>query len=121
MLNCPRQYIAPEVLEGKNGHSYEVDTWSIGVVFYTCLVGKPPFETSDVKSTYKLIKSNTYSFPERLHLSDQAKNLIRRILQSDPERRPSTDEILLDDFFQVRGRCARNETNVTRILANLTA
>ena len=33
------------MLDGKDGHSYEVDTWSIGVVLYTCLVGKPPFET----------------------------------------------------------------------------
>lgn len=96
-------YIAPEVLEGKNGHSYEVDTWSIGVVFYTCLVGKPPFETSDVKSTYKLIKSNTYSFPDRVHISESAKNLIRRILQSEPQHRPSIDEVLMDEWFQGEG------------------
>lgn len=45
-------YIAPEILEGKSGHSYEVDIWSLGVIIYTFLVGKPPFETSDVKTTY---------------------------------------------------------------------
>lgn len=45
-------YIAPEILEGRNGHSYEVDTWSLGVIIYTLLIGKPPFETSDVKTTY---------------------------------------------------------------------
>lgn len=51
-------YIAPEVLENKNGHSYEVDIWSFGVILYTMLIGKPPFETSDVKTTYKRIKAN---------------------------------------------------------------
>jgi serine/threonine protein kinase len=29
-------YIAPEILEGKTGHSYEVDIWSLGVIMY-CL------------------------------------------------------------------------------------
>lgn len=51
-------YIAPEVLENKNGHSYEVDIWSFGVIMYAMLIGKPPFETSDVKTTYKRIKAN---------------------------------------------------------------
>jgi len=96
-------YIAPEVLDGKNGHSYEVDTWSIGVVLYTCLVGKPPFETQDVKSTYKLIKANSYSFPERLEISEVAKRLVRRVLQSNPEARPTIDEVLADEFFLGQG------------------
>jgi cell cycle serine/threonine-protein kinase CDC5/MSD2 len=47
-------YIAPEVLfDTANGHSFEVDTWSIGVILYTLLVGRPPFHTKDVKSIYK--------------------------------------------------------------------
>ena len=59
-------YIAPEILEGKTGHSYEVDIWSLGVILYTLLIGKPPFETAEVKSTYKKIKMNNYSFPENV-------------------------------------------------------
>jgi polo-like kinase 1 len=31
---------------------------------YPLLIGKPPFETNDVKATYKRIKINAYSFPE---------------------------------------------------------
>ena len=74
-------YIAPEILEGKDGHSYEVDIWSAGVVMYTLLIGTPPFESKDVKSTYKRILCSNYSFPDHIHVSDDAKSLIRLILQ----------------------------------------
>lgn len=96
-------YIAPEVLDGKIGHSYEVDVWSLGVIIYTLLVGKPPFETPDVKTTYKKIKMNSYSFPEHVPLSDAAKGLITRILNLDPARRPSLDEILQHPFINHGG------------------
>lgn len=47
-------YIAPEVLfDTQNGHSYEVDIWSLGVIMYTLLVGRPPFQTKEVKAIYK--------------------------------------------------------------------
>ena len=48
-------YIAPEILKNV-GHSFEVDLWSIGIIIYTLLFGKPPFETSDMKTTYSKIK-----------------------------------------------------------------
>lgn len=78
-------YIAPEVLSSKNGHSYEVDVWSIGVIIYTLLFGRPPFETSDVKKTYKWIKMNDFSFPENSDVSEEARDLISQILRSDPD------------------------------------
>jgi polo-like kinase 1 len=36
-------YIAPEILDNKIGHSYEVDIWSYGVIAYALLIGRPPF------------------------------------------------------------------------------
>ncbi len=92
-------YIAPEILEGKHGHSYEVDIWSLGVIIYTLVIGKPPYETSDVKTTYHRIKTNTYSFPEHILISGPAKDLITRILNLDPTKRPTLDEILAHPFF----------------------
>jgi len=92
-------YIAPEILEGKDGHSFEVDIWSTGVILYTLLVGKPPFESKDVKSTYKRIIGNQYSFPDHTPVCDHAKNLIRHMLQARPEKRPSLDVTLEHSFF----------------------
>jgi polo-like kinase 1 len=92
-------YIAPEVIEGKVGHSYEVDIWSLGVVIYTLIIGKPPFETSNVKKTYSRIKNNSYSFPDHVPISDAAKDLIKKILIKDPKKRLLLDDILNHDFF----------------------
>ena len=92
-------YIAPEILDGKTGHSYEVDIWSLGVIIYTLILGKPPFETRDVKTTYKRIKMNAYTFPENAIVSEAAKNLIAQILVLDPSKRPTLDQILTHDFF----------------------
>ncbi|CAH1787426.1 unnamed protein product [Owenia fusiformis] len=90
-------YIAPEVL-GKKGHSYEVDAWSLGCILYTLLVGKPPFETSCLKDTYQRIKRNEYHIPST-RVSTSAKNLITKLLKSDPGSRPSMADIYNDDFF----------------------
>ena len=92
-------YIAPEILDGKTGHSYEVDIWSLGVIIYTLIIGKPPFETRDVKTTYKRIKMNAYNFPDTAIISEAAKNLISQILVTDPAKRPTLDQILTHDFF----------------------
>jgi len=89
-------YIAPEVL-GKKGHSYEVDVWSLGCILYTLLVGKPPFETQTLKETYTRIRKNEYHVPSRV--GPLAKNLIQKLLQHDPDKRPSVSEILGDDFM----------------------
>ncbi|KAF4150581.1 POLO box duplicated region [Phytophthora infestans] len=94
-------YIAPEILSGQrgDGHSFEVDIWSTGVVMYTLLVGRPPFETDDVKATYKRIRANQYEFPDTVHVSRSAQSLIRGILRSDPGARPSLEQILKHPFL----------------------
>jgi len=89
-------YIAPEVL-GKKGHSYEVDVWSLGCILYTFLVGKPPFETQTLKDTYTRIKKNEYHIPSRV--GPLARNLISKLLQHEPSKRPSVAEALKDDFM----------------------
>ena len=92
-------YIAPEILDGRTGHSFEVDVWSLGVLIYTMAVGKPPFETNDVKLTYRRIKMNAYSFPENIPISEELKDLITSILVSDPMQRPGLDEIQSSRFM----------------------
>lgn len=93
-------YIAPEVLfASPEGHSYEVDLWSIGVIFYAMIVGKPPFQSKDVKAIYAKIKVNEYEFPSESRISASAKSLIASLLSTDPDNRPSLDDIASHRFF----------------------
>lgn len=95
-------YIAPEVLDGKEqgGHSYEVDIWSIGIILYAMLYSKPPFQSKNVELIYEKIKATSYAFPDTPEHSDGAKDLISSILVYEPERRPSLEQILSHRFFK---------------------
>lgn len=71
------------------------------------IIGKPPFETSDVKTTYKRIRMNAYNFPENVAISDPARDLITKILNNDPAKRPTVDEILTCEWMNNSGTIPR--------------
>ncbi|XP_055722896.1 serine/threonine-protein kinase PLK3-like [Salvelinus fontinalis] len=89
-------YLAPEVLN-RQGHGTESDIWSLGCVMYTLMCGNPPFETLDLKETYKCIKEVKYNLPSTL--SPAAQKLISGILQKNPSDRLTLDQILNHQFF----------------------
>ncbi|XP_041960181.1 serine/threonine-protein kinase PLK3 [Alosa sapidissima] len=89
-------YLAPEVLN-RQGHGTESDVWSLGCVIYTLLCGNPPFETLDLKETYKCIKEVRYTLPQTL--SPSAQKLISAILQKNPADRLTLDQILTHEYF----------------------
>jgi polo-like kinase 1 len=95
-------YIAPEVLQrGGGGHSYPVDVWSIGVVLYALLVGRPPFSASgDVARIYARIKRGVVAFPETAELSAEARELIGLCLQPDAAARPSLAQVARHPFVR---------------------
>lgn len=93
-------YIAPEILNA-DGHSFPVDVWAIGVTMYTLLIGTPPFESTTIKNTYKNIKKNNYSFPPEYGITNTARDLVSKILVTDPAKRLTVVEIMEQPFFKL--------------------
>jgi len=81
-------YLPPEMIEGST-HDEKVDLWSLGVLTYEFLVGKPPFEAESNNETYRRITKVDLRFPA--HLSTEAKDLISRLL-----RKESSDRLNLE-------------------------
>lgn len=90
-------YAAPEVISGELYCGPEVDIWSTGVVLYALLAGKLPFDEEIISSLFNKIKRGDYQMPH--HLSDEVKDLIRRILQPDPIRRINISQIKRHPWF----------------------
>ncbi|KDQ97283.1 serine/threonine-protein kinase Chk2 [Zootermopsis nevadensis] len=98
-------YVAPEVLVTKGMGSYttQVDIWSLGVILFTCLSGYPPFSAEyRPLSLVEQIMNGAYSFPARYWqgVSNNAIDLIRKMLTVDPSSRITIDEILCHRWLQ---------------------
>ncbi|KAG0363977.1 hypothetical protein BG005_000009 [Podila minutissima] len=96
-------YLPPEMVEGRE-HSSPVDLWSLGVLCYEFLVGKPPFEVLDedgnedgLESTYKKIASVDLSIPD--YVSNEAKDLIVKLLRYNPDQRLVLERVLLHPWI----------------------
>ncbi|XP_055698703.1 phosphorylase b kinase gamma catalytic chain, skeletal muscle/heart isoform isoform X1 [Phlebotomus papatasi] len=99
-------YLAPETLkcsmfEDAAGYSREVDVWACGVIMFTLLVGCPPFWHRKQMVMLRNIMEGKYSFtsPEWADISEDPKDLIRKCLVVDPEKRITVQEALRHPFF----------------------
>ena len=92
-------YISPEMLSSKNKQTVAIDMWALGVTIYAMVVGRPPFETADIRTTYRRIRDSIYYFPDSVPLSDHIENLIRGLLQKDPLKRLNLEQIRTHDFL----------------------
>ena len=70
-------YLAPEMVEGRP-HDFTIDIWSLGVLTYEFVTGKPPFEEESHHDTYMRIKRVDLHFQS--HMSDELCDLLARLL-----------------------------------------
>jgi len=95
-------YVAPEVLtwydDDDNGTPYGKgsDLWSLGVLLYVILSGCSPFCAEEEEQLLKQVAEAKYEFFENewKGISDEAKDLVRRLLVVDPLQRLKMDDML---------------------------
>ena len=93
-------YIAPEVLEGK--YTEKCDLWSIGVILYIMLSGRPPFKGNNDREILKKVMVGKYTLDGELwsKRSESVKSMIQALLEKDPLKRLSAKQALDHPWIQ---------------------
>ncbi len=88
-------YVAPEILKSEC-YGSTVDVWSAAVILYILLCGYPPFYDDNNAALFRSIKAGAYDFPsdEWDHVSDEAKDLIDKMLVVNPSERMDISDIM---------------------------
>lgn len=90
-------YAAPEMIAGKKYIGLKADIWSTGVILFAMICGYLPFEDPNTRKLYKKILKGVYQAPTMI--SENAKDLIEKILKTDPDQRYSIEDIKKHPWF----------------------
>ncbi|XP_072010914.1 serine/threonine-protein kinase DCLK3 [Engystomops pustulosus] len=108
-------YVAPEILSEK-GYGLEVDMWATGVILYILLCGFPPFRSPERnhEELFETIQCGQYEFlsPYWDNISEEAKDLISRLLVLSPLKRYTAHCVLQHKWIRSHGKM--NDRNLQR-------
>lgn len=92
-------YIAPEVIKNTSYDGQKADIWSCGVILFVLLTGDLPFEDSKVQKLLEKIVLGDFNYKGKKGISSAARNLIKNILDSNPRKRFSIEDIKSHKWF----------------------
>lgn len=90
-------YASPEMVSGNSYNGFYIDIWSTGIILFAMMCGYLPFEDPDNEVLFKKILDCKLHYPS--HLSSLAKDIMKRILVTDPEKRIKLEEIKEHKFY----------------------
>ncbi|XP_056293656.1 MAP kinase-activated protein kinase 2 [Pseudoliparis swirei] len=114
-------YVAPEVL-GPEKYDKSCDMWSLGVIMYILLCGYPPFYSNHglaiSPGMKKRIRMGQYEFPnpEWSDVSEEAKQLIRTLLKTEPTQRMTITEFINHPWINQSMEVPQTPLHTSRVL-----
>ena len=90
-------YASPEMVAGKKYDGIKIDVWSTGIILFAMLCGYLPFEDKNNDVLFDKILECKVEYPD--FLSEEPKDLISRILVTDPEKRITIEEIKKHEYY----------------------
>jgi len=94
-------YAAPEMLLHKPYQASKCDVFSLGMVLYELLIGTIPW---DAGTRNKLLKENRHPlvvFPAKTEISEQAKDLVTKMLEPSPGERPFMETVIQHPWLKI--------------------
>ena len=116
-------YRSPEAINNK--YDFSCDEWASGVMMYILLTGKPPFPGENTNEIFENILTTQPNFdlPEFKKITPNCIDLIKKLLEKDPEKRIKSHEALKHVFFtqgiNIGNLLSGQYTDNTKILASL--
>eukprot|EP01123_Difflugia_compressa_P000038 TRINITY_DN1007_c0_g1_i2.p1 TRINITY_DN1007_c0_g1~~TRINITY_DN1007_c0_g1_i2.p1 ORF type:complete len:298 (+),score=49.46 TRINITY_DN1007_c0_g1_i2:97-990(+) len=113
-------YVAPEILTTE-GYTNKIDMWAAGVLLYVLLSGRLPFSgDSDVELFQAILESNlVWKKPQFDTVSDDAKDLIQKLITKDVNTRYSAEQSLAHHFIANQAANRSNELATTEFYEEL--
>ncbi|CAE8610937.1 unnamed protein product [Polarella glacialis] len=84
-------YLSPEMIKA-TGHDHNLDIWTVGVLLYEFLVGRPPFQSTNHTIVIEKILMCSINFPA--NFPPPAIDLVKRLLSLEPKLRLPLEDVL---------------------------
>ena len=90
-------YASPEMVGGNKYNGFFIDVWATGIILFAMLCGYLPFEDENNDILFKQILEGKINYPS--YLSDLSKDLLIKIIETNPDKRIKIEEIKKHPFY----------------------
>lgn len=105
--------MAPEVATAR--YTQSADIWSVGVILHILLTGSPPFVVKEIEDLFDIRNRGiAHLFKKRGNtVSEEAKDLVRRLLHIDPQKRITAHDALSHTWFRSVSRPPKGKISIS--------